>query len=147
VLGQLYRDTDEAAAVRCFQQGREVGRQLVEEMPDNARARYFLGVCCQCLPAKEPAAAPPEETARLFGEATRLFEAQWQRDPADRAVARLLVASYMSLSDCHRQAGRPAEAVRAGRRVVEVLAEVADRQPGDPAARLEVLVGQAELAR
>jgi tetratricopeptide (TPR) repeat protein len=146
-LGELYRDKDEAAAVRCWQQGREIGRRLVEEMPDSAHAKYFLGVCGKYLAAREPAAALLEETVQLFEQAARLFEAQGQRDPADRTTAHSLASAYQCLSECHRQAGRPAEAVRAGRHAVAVLADLADRQPGAPAARVDVFWLQALLAR
>ncbi|HZY87608.1 MAG TPA: protein kinase, partial [Gemmataceae bacterium] len=141
------RNKDEAGAVRYWRQGREVGRRLVEELPDNAQPWHFLAICGRYLGEKDPAAAPPEETARLFGQACRLFEAQLQRDPADRTSARLLIESYCGLGESHRQAGRTSAALRAGRRAVEALADLAERQPGDLEARLRVLEEQAELAR
>jgi serine/threonine protein kinase len=147
-LGEVSRrKKDEAAAARYWQQGREVGRRLVEDLPDSAQVWYFLAHCCQYLGAKDPAAAPPEETTRLLERAIRLFEAQLQRDPGDRTGARLLVDAYRGVAESHRQAGQFAEALRAARRAVEMLADLADRQPGDAEARLNTFAHQADLAR
>jgi serine/threonine protein kinase len=111
-LAGAYGNTDRAAAVRCGQRGREIGLALVEEIPENAHAKLYLGECCRELATAGAAVETPEETARLFEQAARLFEAQRQRDPSDRANARLLAWTYSLLSDCHRQAGRPANALR-----------------------------------
>jgi tetratricopeptide (TPR) repeat protein len=146
VLGQAYGNIDRAAAVRFWQRGREVGRALLEEIPENAHANYYLGVCCRGLATAGAAAVPPEETARLFEQAARLFEAQRQRDPSDRANARLLATSYWVLSDCHWQAGRPADALRVSRGAVEVLTSLAERWSADPTARLAVFFSRAQFA-
>jgi tetratricopeptide (TPR) repeat protein len=148
MLGDVSRrKKDEAGAKSFWEQGRAVGRRLVEELPDNAQSWYFLALCCRYLGAKDPAAAPPEETARLFEQAVRLFEAQLRRDPADRTSARMLVDAYHGLGESRCQAGQFAEALGAGRRAVEVLAALADRHPGDLESRLNVFVYQADLAR
>jgi tetratricopeptide (TPR) repeat protein len=145
-LAAAYRNIDRAASVRWGQRGREVGLALVEEIPENAHAKLYLGECCHQLAKSGAAAVPPEETARLFEQAARLFEAQRQRDPSDRANARLLAWSYTLLSDCHLQAGRPDDALRLFREAVEVLAGLAAHWPADPTARLRVLFGRAQLA-
>jgi tetratricopeptide (TPR) repeat protein len=147
-LGEMARrNKDVAAAARYWRQGREVGRRLVEELPGSALSWYFLALCCNYLGAIDPEAAPPAETPRLFEEAIRLYEAQLRRDPADPASARALVNAYRGLAGAHLQAGQSAEALRACRRSVEVLADLADRQPGDVEARLHTFVLRADLAR
>jgi len=107
---------------------------------------YRLAYCGHELAARDRAAAPPEETARLCEQAARLLEAQRLRDPADRDCTQGLVRVCWMLADSSIQAGRRAEALRAARRAVAVLAELADRHPDDPAARLQVFLGQSRLA-
>jgi tetratricopeptide (TPR) repeat protein len=145
-LAGAYWSMDRATAVRWAQRGRAVGLALVEEIPENAHAKLYLGECCHELATAGAAGVPPEETSRLVEQAIRLFEAQRQREPSDRANARLLAWSYTLLSDCHRQAGRPADALRVFREAIEVLACLAERWPADPTARLRVLFGRAQLA-
>jgi tetratricopeptide (TPR) repeat protein len=98
------------------------------------------------LAAGDAAAGPPEEAVQLFDQAARLLEAQWRRDPSDRTTAWLLANDYWFLSDCHRQAGRPAEALRSSQAAIEVLSGLADRWPAHPTARLNVLIGRTNLA-
>jgi serine/threonine protein kinase len=145
-LACAYRSLDRAAVVRSGQQGLNIGRALVEEIPDNAHAKLYLGDCCLELAVAGAAAVPPEETARLFEQAARLLQGQRQRDPSDRANERLLAWTYSRLGDCHRQAGRPADALRMSQAAVEVLTGLAEQWPADLTARLRVLLGRAQLA-
>jgi serine/threonine protein kinase len=145
-LAGAYRVIDREAAVHYGQRGREVGRALVEELPENAYAKYYLAVCCRELATAGAAAVPPEEATRLFEQAARLFEAQQQRDPSDRATTRLLAATYACLGDCHRQAGRHADALRMSQSAVVVLTDEAERWPADPRPRLRALLARAQLA-
>ena len=72
--------------------------------------------------------------------------AQRLRDPENPDTNQALANVCWSLAECYQQAGKPAEAAQAARRAVAVLADTADRQPADLAARLAVFQGQAQLA-
>jgi hypothetical protein len=50
------------------------------------------------------------------------------------------------LADTYIQTGQRALALRAARRAAAVLAELADRRPDDPAARVQVFLGLSRLA-
>lgn len=145
-MAGAHRTTDPTASMRWAQRGREVGWALVEEIPENALAKFYLGECCRELATAGAAVEPPQEMARLFEDAARLLERQRQRDPSDRANARLLAITYWNLSGCHLQAGRPADALRMGQGAVEVLTGLAERWPADSTARLAVYCDRARLA-
>jgi tetratricopeptide (TPR) repeat protein len=146
-LGETYQhDGNRADAERCWRRGYELGRRLTEEIPDSAVAVYHLAMCGRELAAKDPAAAPPEETAVLCTQAARLLEAQRLRDPADRDCSETMARVCWMLADSYIQAGKPAEAARAARRAAVVLADLADRHPDDPGVRLHALLGQSRLA-
>jgi tetratricopeptide (TPR) repeat protein len=146
-LGQKYQhDVNPIEAARYWRRGYDLGRRLAEEVPDNADAVYCLAVCGRELAEKDPATAPPEETAGLCIQAARLLEARRRRDPADRDCVGELSRVYWSLADSYRQAGKVPEAMGAARRAVAVLADLADRLPSDLIAQLGALAGQARLA-
>ena len=133
-------------SVRYWRRGYDLGRRLIDEMPDSGRAVYHLAMCGRELAARDRAAAPPEETARLCELSARLLEAQRLRDPADQDCTQQLARVCWLLADSYIQAGQRALALRAARRAAVVLAELADLRPDDPAARLRVFQGQARLA-
>jgi tetratricopeptide (TPR) repeat protein len=146
-LGALYQhDGNKDGAEHCWRQGHELGLRLVDDVPDSGLAVYYLASCGRELFAKDPAAAPPEETAALCARAARLLEAQRKRDPADEDTTHVLVDVYWLMADSYWQAGNPSEALRTARRSVEVLGELADHRAGDPAVRLDMLVAYAKLA-
>lgn len=146
-MGRLYVHFDnQVEAGRCWQRGHDLGRRLIDEMPDSGRAAYFLAVCGRELAARDKKAAPPEETVRLCEQAARLLEAQRLRDPADRDSAKELADICWILALSYTQADQRAQALRAARRAPAVLAELADRHPDDPVARLEVFQGLSRLA-
>jgi serine/threonine-protein kinase len=147
ILGDWYRhDGDRAASERCWRRGYDLGRRLTDEMPDSGRAVYHLALCGRELAARDRAAAPPEETARLCEQAARLLEAQRLRDPADQDCIDALERVCWMLADSNFQAGRRAEALRAARRAAALFAELADRHADDPAARVRVFLAQSRLA-
>src|SRR5262249_14574854 len=126
-LGEQYKhDRKDAEANRCWRQGHELGRRLVKEIPENAQEVVALAACNREFAAQGRPAEPPEKPAELCAFAARLLEAQHARDPADRDCAEALAGVCWSLADSHRQAGKPAEAMQAARRAVEVLAELAE---------------------
>jgi eukaryotic-like serine/threonine-protein kinase len=146
-LGRQYQhDGNQAGEERCWRRGYDLGRQLSEEAPDSASAVYNLAICSWELTLKDPLATQPEETARLCEQAVRLLAAQRKRDPENRDITHALACVCWSLADSYQQAGKTAEAARAARRTVVVFADLADRQPADLAARLDLLQGQAQLA-
>jgi serine/threonine protein kinase len=147
ILGDWYQhDGKRVDSERCWRRGYELGRRLIDEMPDSGSAVFHLAFCRRQLAAKDPAAAPPEETARLCEQAARLLEAQRLRDPADRTCTQELANLRWMLADCYIQAGQHALALGAARRAAAVLTELADRRPGDPEARLQVFLGLSRLA-
>jgi hypothetical protein len=147
LLGDKYQHAKNGAgAERCWRRGYGLGRRVVEEMPDNALAAYYLAQCGRELAALDPAAAPPQETVHLCGLAARLLEARYRRDPDDHDCTRALGEVSWLLADSYRQAGQPAEALRTARRMVAVRAELAGRHPEDVTARLAVFAAQACLA-
>src|SRR5439155_9352450 len=79
-------------------------------------------------------------------QAVRLLSAQRQRDPENRDSTNTPARVCWSLADSYQQAGKPTEAARAARQATAVLADLADRQPADLAARLDLFQGQAQLA-
>ncbi len=146
-LGLMYQLAgNQADSGRCWRRGYELGRRLIDEMPDSSRATYCLAMCGRELAARDPTAAPPEETAQLCELSARLLEAQRLRDPADRDCTESLTRVCWMLADSYIQAHKRAEALRAARRAAAALAELAERHPDDPAARLQVFLGQARLA-
>ncbi len=146
-LGRTYQHVgNRVDSGRCWRRGFELGRRLIDEMPDSGSAVYHLAICGRELAARDPAAAPPEETARLCEQAARLLEAQRMRDPADRDCTQELAHVCWMLADSSIQAGQRAAALRAARRAAAVLAELADRHPDDPASRLQAFLGPSQLA-
>jgi hypothetical protein len=115
-------------------------------MPDSGTAAYNLAICGNELAARDRAGAPPGKTAPLCELAARLLEAQWLRDPADRECTQTLASVCWMLADSYIQAGQRTDALRVARRAAAVLAELADRHPDDPAARLQVFQAQSWLA-
>src|SRR5262249_54741010 len=84
ILGQIHQSKDPAAAARYWQQGREVGRRVIQELPEDPLGWYFLAICSQPPSPSDTAGPALEETTRRFARAVRLFEEQRRRDPADQ---------------------------------------------------------------
>jgi tetratricopeptide (TPR) repeat protein len=146
-LGLIYHHAgNQVDSSLCWRRGYELGRRLIDEMPDSGSAMYRLATCGVELARRDRAAAPPEKTAQLCELSARLLEAQRLRDPADRDSTKSLTRVCWMLADSYIQAGQRAEALRAARRAAAVLAELADRHPDDPAARLQVFLSQSGLA-
>ncbi|MGO9468468.1 MAG: hypothetical protein ACLQVF_30410 [Isosphaeraceae bacterium] len=88
-LGLIYKQAgNRVDSDRCCRRGYELGRRLIDEMPESGSVVYHLATCGRELAARDRAAAPPQETARLCGQAARLLRAQRLRDPADRDCGR-----------------------------------------------------------
>ena len=132
-LGRMYDQAgNRVDSANCWRRGYDLGRRLIDEMPDNGRAVYYLACCGRDLAARDRAAAPPEETARLCEQAARLLEFQRLRDRADLDNTEALTHVCWLLSDSYIQAGQFEDALSAARRATVVLAELAGRSLARP---------------
>ncbi len=151
LVGILYRLGERSAwrgdaerAARCWREGSRWGKGLAEALPQDALAWYFPTACARRLPPGDPDGLAPEEAVRRLEQAARLAEATFALDPDSAGATDLLAKVTQALAAAYLDAGRPADALRTGRRAAEVAP---GRRSRFPAPELDRLAGRAALAR
>jgi tetratricopeptide (TPR) repeat protein len=135
-------------ARRCWQQARELYRQLFAAEPNSFQFKISLAQSCYRLARASPGGSPYyAEAVRFYEEAGRDQARLAEADPTSAHMVAPLAETYYSLADCHRTAGQIPVALDDCRKSVRLWEGLARKRPADANCSSRLMASLALLAQ